>query len=348
MELRTKLPVNQRVDAPRLHAAKATPLEIDELVDVVDIVRGDYYMEYNTWLKQKIGNYLWSGAVDLPPYIKDFGINDLWNDTFGEGIHVIVMDSGVRSIKSNITLSSLPQYDNNRNDNRGHGSLMAGIIAGNGIDLLGIAPACTITSLKIMDGEGFSHEDFRDALKMVSSIAASHNRCIVNCSVELLGAINPATNGDIIDSIANLVQTAQIIIVAAAGNHSVAVCPSHLLNNVVVVNGMYRLTEEYMPLPGANNCANISITAPGYIDSPYVRGLFPDFADVSGSSHACAYTSGLIALILSKAATAGKTLTYSQLVNILSGCTVPVIWSPEGPVNNKLDKQKILEQFKQL
>jgi subtilisin family serine protease len=94
-------------------------------------------------------------------HITIFNLQDLWKITRGVGIKIAILDSGVDlnhdDLKCNllsginfININNPPQDDN------GHGTAMAGIIAANDTNygIVGVAPECKIIPIKVLDAKG--------------------------------------------------------------------------------------------------------------------------------------------------------------------------------------------------
>ena len=122
----------------------------------------------------------------------------------GAGIGIAVIDSGITSWHDDLTnkTSRLYPYGNQRvtkfvdfvngrtlpYDDNGHGSHVAGIIAGNGADSYGeksgIAPGAALISLKVLDANGQGTiSNIIAALGWVAANAPTYNIRVVNMSV---------------------------------------------------------------------------------------------------------------------------------------------------------------------
>ena len=156
----------------------------------------------------------------------------------GAGIGVAIIDSGVASWHDDLTNNStkLYPYGNQRvskfvdfvngrtlpYDDNGHGSHVAGTIAGNGYDSLGqkagIAPGASIISLKVLDANGSgSISRIIAALSWVATNAKTYNIRVVNMSV---GAnIHESYFTDPLTVAVKKVTDMGITVVAAAGNY---------------------------------------------------------------------------------------------------------------------------------
>jgi serine protease AprX len=155
----------------------------------------------------------------------------------GAGIGIAVIDSGVTSWHDDLTntTSTLFPYGNQRvakfvdfvdsyttpHDGDGHGSHVAGIIAGNGYDSngqkAGVAPEASIISLRVLDDTGGGTvSSIIAALDWVLANHAQYNIRVVNMSVG--SAINESAYTDPLDLAAKRLVDAGIVVVGAAGN----------------------------------------------------------------------------------------------------------------------------------
>ena len=152
----------------------------------------------------------------------------------GAGIGVAVIDSGITANHDDLGASATSKtgqrvtkfvdFVNNsttKYDDWGHGTHVAGIIAGSGYDSYGeragIAPKANIIALKALDGEGkgrISH--IIAALDWVVTNRVQYNIRVVNMS---LGAgVFESYNTDPLTLAAKRAVDAGIVVVAAAGN----------------------------------------------------------------------------------------------------------------------------------
>ena len=150
----------------------------------------------------------------------------------GAGVGVAVIDSGITPWHDDLTVANrtgqrvtaFVDFVNNRTakyDDWGHGTHVAGIIAGNGYDSNGdrvsIAPKANIIALKALDGQGKGKiSDIIAALDWAVSHKAQYNIRVINMS---LGAgVFESYNTDPLTVAAKRAVEAGIVVVAAAGN----------------------------------------------------------------------------------------------------------------------------------
>lgn len=150
----------------------------------------------------------------------------------GAGIGVAIVDSGITGWHDDLTVanqqgqrvSHFVDFVNGYTqpyDDWGHGTHVAGIVAGNGFDSLGtrnaIAPGANIISLKALDGEGAG---------TISTIIAAIDYAVVNKNAFNIRVINLSLGAGVYESFLTDPLTlatkravdAGIVVVAAAGN----------------------------------------------------------------------------------------------------------------------------------
>lgn len=146
----------------------------------------------------------------------------------GEDISVAIIDTGVAPhedlIKPVNRIVDFKDYVNNKlnpYDDNGHGTHVAGIIAGNGYSsrgkYVGVAPKANIVAIKALDENGGgSISDIISALAYIIEVKDNFNIKVINIS---LGT--PATNSCENDPLCKAVSKANeagLIVVTAAGN----------------------------------------------------------------------------------------------------------------------------------
>src|SRR4029079_997311 len=163
---------------------------------------------------------------------KDYGYT-------GAGVGVAVLDSGVTSWHQDLTYlgtSSLVKTMNGQRgaafvdfvngratpyDDNGHGTHVAGIIAGNGYDSLGvragIAPDAHLVSLKVLDQQGRGGiSNVIAALEWAIKNKAAYNIRVINLSVG--ASVTESYKTDPLTLAAKRAVDAGIVVVTAAGN----------------------------------------------------------------------------------------------------------------------------------
>ncbi len=149
---------------------------------------------------------------------------------YGEGVGVAILDTGIyphpdfTSGKNRIVAF----YDviNGRKipyDDNGHGTHVAGIIAGNGSEskgeYVGVAPKCNIISVKVLNHKGNGNvSDVLEGLQWVVDNKKRYNIRVVNISVGTAATDGMDEDSALVRGV-NAVWDAGIIVVVAAGNN---------------------------------------------------------------------------------------------------------------------------------
>jgi len=166
-----------------------------------------------------------------------------WSSTTGKGIGVAVVDTGIagtlpdfRTSASNstsrvvATVATNP-YATSDNDSYGHGTHVAGIIAGNSTNrpsndplkghYVGVAPDANLVSVKVADEQGNATLlDVIYGLQFVVDNKDAYNIRVVNLSLESTQAQSYKT--DPLDAAVEAAWNSGIVVVAAAGNRGTA------------------------------------------------------------------------------------------------------------------------------
>ena len=159
----------------------------------------------------------------------------------GTGIGIAVIDSGVRDSHPDfmganvldLSTKRVPQVLNGMlgvttpgQDDNGHGTFVAGIIAGRGWGLpgtaddgkyIGIAPDSTIISIKVSDSVGIAHvSDVISAIEWVTKNRQAYNIRIINLS--MISSMVSSYKTDMLDAAVELAWLQGLVVVVAAGN----------------------------------------------------------------------------------------------------------------------------------
>jgi serine protease AprX len=173
------------------------------------------------------------------PFDSTVGATNLWNHTTGQGIGVAVIDTGVSgylpdfrtsqgSSTSRVVASAVEDPNaTTPDDTFGHGTLVAGLIGGNGGyrdpgdplwgQYAGTAPDANLISVKIGDDAGNATTlDAINALQFVVDHQSDYNIKVVNLSFRSTSAQSYTT--DPLDAAVEQAWFDGITVVAAAGN----------------------------------------------------------------------------------------------------------------------------------
>ncbi|MDH6135241.1 type VII secretion-associated serine protease mycosin [Kitasatospora sp. MAA4] len=244
----------------------------------------------------------------------------VWPISQGEGVTVAVIDSGVYADQQDLTGQILSGGDvsgahtDGRVDSMGHGTSMAGLIAGHGhgdqAGVMGLAPKAKILPVRMAlteDGEiGSATGDtgFADALRY----AVDHGAKVVNMSIGT-GALR--ANADARAAV-NYAVSRDVVLVAATGNlGNIAGAPIDYpaaFPGVVAVGAI----DQQGNIWARSDCGpEITLVAPG-VDIRSTSNKAPDdYGYADGTSDATAYVSAIAALVRSKY----PALSAGQVIN---------------------------------
>ncbi|MCJ7700298.1 MAG: S8 family serine peptidase [Anaerolineales bacterium] len=164
------------------------------------------------------------------PKIWDMGLN-------GAGITIAVVDSGItndpdfggeaaltiaRESSSRLLVQEVfSENTKTYQDNFGHGTHVAGIIAGDGFKskgtYMGVAPMANLISLKVSDDNGMAYEsDTVEALQWIFDYKDKYNIRVVNLSIQ--STIEQSYHESALDAAIEILWFNNIVVLAAAGN----------------------------------------------------------------------------------------------------------------------------------
>ncbi|HEY0068805.1 MAG TPA: S8 family peptidase [Chloroflexia bacterium] len=162
-------------------------------------------------------------------YPQAVGANTLWNAASylqGNGIGVAVVDSGVNAshpdLQGRVTAQvNFGATQQDTADAYGHGTHVAGIIAGNGAAsggrYVGIAPKANLVNVKVSDEQGASTASSVVAgLQWVLENKETYNIRVVNLSLN--SSVEQSYNVDPMDAAVEVLWFNKIVVVVSAGN----------------------------------------------------------------------------------------------------------------------------------
>ena len=314
----------------------------------------------------------------MPTIDGTLGVTGLWGSgATGAGVGVALIDTGVAAVpgltSGNViqgpdlsTTAGIPGMVGA--DAYGHGTFMAGIIAGrdNGIAsgtegnlhnataFVGVAPDATLVNVKVGASDGSA--DPSQIIAALDWVAAHHSDLGVNIRVVNLSYGSESTQSYLTDPVAAAVERvwkAGVVVDVAAGNggeqNSLLTDPA-IDPYVIAVgaNGSYGANGQKLFVTSFTNSGNygrhVDIAGPGtsvvslrdpgsYVDVFHPEGLVPVDATGryfrgSGTSEATAVTSGVVALLLQKY----PSLTPDQVKNVLMASATPLFGSTANMV----------------
>ena len=291
-------------------------------------------------------NTLWRSYIKLPSVAYD-----------GTGATVALLDTGITpspDLAGRVIDSVDFTAENDNLDHFGHGTHMAGIIAGNGAQSngkwAGVADGADLVSVKVAPSDGSTD---------VSVVIAALQWVIANQQQDNIGVLNLSFGTDStqpysvdpLDYAVEQVWNAGIVVVVAAGNRGPG---SGTVNKpgddpfVITVgamngNGTLDKTDDSIPPfssrgPTQDGFQKPDIVAPGATivslrdPGSAIDQMHPDavvgnyYFKGTGTSQAAAVVSGVVALMLD----ARPTLTPNRVKAILMGTAMPYMAGPAG------------------
>jgi type VII secretion-associated serine protease mycosin len=250
-------------------------------------------------------------------YFKTLDVDAAQKITRGDGVIVAVLDSGVRADHPDLRGAVLPGFDtapsfagDGRTDQDGHGTAMAGLIAGRGHDgsggVLGIAPGAKILPVKIPLGTLASETETNTAITW----ASQHGATVMNLSFSAEGSSR-------LQNAITAAAAADVVLVAGAGNKGQSDGRPYpgAYPQVLTVGSVDRndtITDFSVTGP------QIDLVAPGVnITSPYKNvngGYFTGY----GTSQSTAIVSGAAALVRAKF----PNLTAAEVIHRLTATAI--------------------------
>lgn len=222
-----------------------------------------------------------------------------WNNSTGKNVKIAVLDTGIGNSHPDLIVSGginlIGKSKNNKwNDDNGHGTHVAGIIAArnNSIGVIGVAPDAQLYAVKVLDAYGNGYVS--DIIEGIDW-AVQNNMDIVSMSFGTMTysqALNDATDN---------AYKAGVLLVAAAGNsgdgdlNTDNVLYPAKFDSVIAVSAIdyNNITPVW-----SSDGAEIELAAPGV--NIYSTWLDGGYFNNSGTSMAAPFVSGVAALVKSK------------------------------------------------
>jgi thermitase len=221
-------------------------------------------------------------------------LSDLWQITKGSPETLVaVLDTGIdrnhedlsNKVVAEINLTDSPTPD----DIYGHGTHVAGIIAANinnGVGIAGVAPESRLLNVKVADDKG------RCSASVVAQAviwAVNNGASVINISLELR---EPSPE---LENAVNYAWNKGAVIIAAAGNDAsqLPVYPAYYKNSIAVA--ATKQDDDLAPLSNYGDW--VDVAAPGFNIYSTLPGN--SYGYETGTSFAAGYVSGLAALLFS-------------------------------------------------
>jgi subtilisin family serine protease len=242
------------------------------------------------------------------------GIPDIWKITKGQGIKVAILDTGIAQHHQDLldAIASSIDFTGSKygiEDKQGHGTFCAGIVGArqNNFGVVGVAPECQLLVCKVVNDSGLCRDQ---AVINGLNWSVSQGADIISMS------IGSPTSTEILHN--TIISSSQkCCIVCAAGNNGPALdCINYPARypETIGVGAIDR--NKHMPNYSSRG-VRVDIVAPG----DQIVSCWPPngMAMLSGTSMACPFVAGIIALIASDRKKDGRSqLSKDEIISLLS------------------------------
>ncbi|KAG6015032.1 hypothetical protein E4U54_004425 [Claviceps lovelessii] len=290
----------------KMNSWRAMALDADDAM-ISDINRANEvaYVEADQWIHASAT----ISQTNAPPGLQRLSetrpgqASYLFDESAGEGVTVYVVDTGVRISHvefqgrashganfADVGPNGQPSW--NANDDNGHGSHVAGTIAG---ATFGVAKRANITAVKVLNAQGAGpNSAILSGLQFVMEDVARkkmRGRAVMNMS--LGGGFSRAMN----HAIENVVKSGVVCVVAAGNNNKDATDTSPAsAPNAITVGAIDPQNDAKAPF--SNFGRPVDVFAPGVnVLSVGIRSDV-DTKILSGTSMACPHVAGLAAYLM--------------------------------------------------
>lgn len=235
-------------------------------------------------------------TVPQPPEAIQWGVDhmnapEVWGAYDGDGIKVAVIDTGIDTSHPDLKVFGGVNYVRTvktYNDDNGHGTHVAGIIAAldNEIGVVGMAPLARLYAVKVLNSQGSGY--LSDVIRGINW-AASNGMTVINLS---LGADSGSLA---LQESLDLVAEKGVIAVAAAGNDASDIDYPGAYSSTIAVGAV---DVEHDLAYFSSFGPELDVVAPGLsVYSTYKGGIYKT---LSGTSMATPHVAGLAVLFKDK------------------------------------------------
>ncbi len=243
--------------------------------------------------------------------IKMMNIPSMWKHTRGEGIKVVILDTGL-PVHNDLRIKGSKSFiDGYLQDKNGHSTHCAGIIgavADNGMGICGIAPECEMWCGSVLDGEGIG--DFEGIVKGIYWAVDEVGANIINMSLGVPDGTMPLYE---LEKACDYAYSKGVTVVCAAGNEGAGVGQPACYTSVLAIAAVDSTAQK----ASFSNYGPEMDYAAGGVDV-YSTYLKNGYAKLSGTSMAAPALTGVVALIMADHfKDNGKHLTPAEVIEKL-------------------------------
>ena len=230
-----------------------------------------------------------------------------YSTTAGSGVHVYVLDSGIRATHTQFGGRVLPGYDfvdddSDPSDEYGHGTEVAGVVGG---ITYGVAKSVYLHAVRVLKDHDGNLSDVIAGVNWVINNASYP--AVINLS--LGGTVSTALDDTVTDAV-----NAGITVVVSAGNQDNNACnysPARVYSAITV--GATTSSDSRASYSNYGSC--LDIFAPGSSIDTASNGSDVDITTSSGTSFAAPFVAGAAALYLADNPFAGPGAVTSVLTS---------------------------------
>ena len=227
----------------------------------------------------------------LPWGVDRINAESVHSNNKGNGVKVAIIDTGIDISHPDLNVQggiSCVSYTTSWDDDNGHGSHVAGIVAAldNTTGVIGVAPEAGLYAVKVLDGSGTGNW---------SNVMAGIDWAIDNGMQVINMSIGGLSGSTALETACNDAWNAGIILVAAAGNNDAAgtVLYPAKYNSVIAVGA----TDDTNTVAGFSDIGSeLELAAPGVNIYSTYKGA--SYATMSGTSMASPHVAGAAALLI--------------------------------------------------
>jgi len=236
----------------------------------------------------------------------------------GEGAHVYVLDTGIRTTHEDFTGRAIPAYDvfggakrvcngdaTCAMDRQGHGTHCAGTVGG---ARSGVAKKTTLYAVKVLSDSG--RGSTAGIVQAIDWTIKNHKKPAV-MSMSLGGGRSTALNAAV-----KKAQQAKVDVVVAAGNSRTDACRfSPASEPLVITVGATSQNDARASFSNYGRCVDIFAPGQGILSATSTSNNA--YRSLSGTSMACPHVAGAAALLLAKEKSMGRDLTNFNVTKAL-------------------------------
>lgn len=284
--------------------------------------------------------------AEIPWGVKHINAPQAWNSAKGEDVVVAILDTGCDASHPDLNgrvvdgRNFTTDYNGdiaNYQDNQGHGTHCAGVIAGsidnNGI--IGVAPKAKLIIGKVLSGNGAGeYHSIVRGIQWATSWIGPNGETVRVISMSL-GASStiPALHQAIKDAVSR-----GIVVVCASGNSG----DNNHHTDEYAYPGIYPEVIEVGATDNADNIATFSntndqidVVAPGVDIISSAPGN--RWSKMSGTSMATPHVAGMLAVLISHYEGLGETLTEPEIYELLLKHVRPLAFDKKAVGNGIID-----------